>query len=330
VEEAVEYAKANHPQLLSSRKSLEAAGFESEAEEGSLFPDFDGELSYLKRDQREEIGGELEDGRALVRMNWTFSTGGGDLARIRQTKAEYSEALANMQVSQREIVRDVRRSFSLYETAQKQAELLVEREKVTSGLFETFKVQFEGARVSLLQLMQTENQLFNTQLEAVNTKYQHMAAYFALLASMGDLLKMFDGGAGTQPRDIYADIENANWPAAKQPSGGTGAAIEPEAALEQEQAAGEEDKTDLWLAAGERPEKGVTIGDPVPAPAPEPALLSEQEQEQESAVIAEPLPEPVDEPIIEPISEPEKPAQEQKEQIYPLEDYQDNTQTIWP
>lgn len=310
VEEAVEYAKANHPQLLSARKALEAAGFESEAEEGTLYPDFDGELSYLKRDQREEIGGELEDGRALIRMNWRFSTGGGDLARIRQTKAEYSEALANMQVNQREIVRDVRRSFTLYETAQKQAELLIEREKVTAGLFETFKVQFEGARVSLLQLMQTENQLFNTQLEAVNTKYQHMAAYFALLASMGDLLKMFDGGLGTQPADIYGDIENASWPAVKEPSGGI---IEEQAEIAKPQ------DGDAVLAATPHPEKGVIIAEPAqdPAPQEQPAL--------ESPVIAEPLPEPEPEPELE-----KEPETAPKEQIYPLEDYQDNPQTIWP
>lgn len=188
VDAAVEGAKLSHPVILAAKKTMEASGFSAEAEKGSLYPTLDGELSYLKRDQVEEIGGEAVDGRALLRMNWDFSLGGGDLARIRQAKAEHSENLAKYRTTQREVIRNIRQAYALYDAATKKNELVQERLKITSDLFDTYKVQFEGALVSLLQLMQTENQMFNTKLEAINAEYEYLTAFYALMAARGELL----------------------------------------------------------------------------------------------------------------------------------------------
>ena len=153
-----------------------------------LYPNLDGELSYLKRDQKEEIGGEVVDSRAVMRMSWGFSTGGGQLARIRKSKAERSEALARTAQTRREIERDIRRAYAEYETALKQKELNAKRATVTKELFQTYENQFEASKVRLLQLMQAENQLFTTELEQINSNYRVMMAEYTTLASTGRLL----------------------------------------------------------------------------------------------------------------------------------------------
>ena len=188
VDEAVGYASGNHPLILSAQKNLDAEDEEVSADIGSMLPKLDGELSYLKRDQKEDIGGEVEDGRAVMRLNWGFSTGGGQLAKIRKSKAERSEALARIAQTQREIERDVRRSFVEYETATKQRELAVKRTSVTKDLFGTYEQQFEASKVRLLQLMQAENQLFTAELEQINANYRVTMAEYAALASMGNLI----------------------------------------------------------------------------------------------------------------------------------------------
>lgn len=188
VEDAVTYANSNHPSILAAQKTLEAEDEEVSAEKGTLLPDLNGELSYLKRDQKEEIGGEVVDSRAVMRMSWGFSTGGAQLARIRQAKAERSEALARTAQVQRQIERDIRKAFAEYETAQKQKELNTKRATVTKELFETYEKQFEAAKVRILQLMQAENQLFTTELEQINAKYRVMMAEYMVLASAGGLL----------------------------------------------------------------------------------------------------------------------------------------------
>ncbi|PJB71449.1 MAG: transporter, partial [Alphaproteobacteria bacterium CG_4_9_14_3_um_filter_47_13] len=50
-----------------------------------------------------------------------------------------------------------------------------------------YQAQFEGARVNLLQLLQSDNAVFNTKLGLMNSEYRLVASRFAVLASMGRL-----------------------------------------------------------------------------------------------------------------------------------------------
>ncbi len=187
VEDALSLAKKNHSLVRSGEKDLEAAGHDVKAEKGAFYPNLDGEISYLKRDQKEEIGGEVEDARALLKMSWDFETGGAQMARTRKSRAKYSEILAQNREVFRLIEGDVRRAYAEYDTAEKQMDLVRGREAVTKELFEAYEVQFEGARVRLLQLMQAENQLFNAQLESITAEYRYLMAQYSVLAAMGQL-----------------------------------------------------------------------------------------------------------------------------------------------
>lgn len=187
VEEALSYTKAHHPSIMASRKESEAAKYDVTAEKGTLYPDLNGELSYLKKDQLEEVGGEVEDQRALLRMSWSFSTGGAELARIRRAKADQAEKQARSQEVVRQVEQEVRLAYAQLETARKQSDLAQEREAVTTELFEAYESQFEGARIRLLQLMQADNQLFGAQIEKMNAEYRTLLSEYMTLASTGRL-----------------------------------------------------------------------------------------------------------------------------------------------
>lgn len=189
---AVNFAVEQHPSIRAAVLNANAADAEIDAEKGTLYPDLNGELSYLKSDKKDVIGGELIDARAVVRMNWNFSTGGAQLARIDRTKHAHKEALARKRETQRQVERDVRLAYSELSTSQQQLDLLKQRSELNEKLFAAYEAQFEGARVNLLQLMQAHNQLFNTQLEGVNGRYRYLAAQFAVLASMGRLQEVMN------------------------------------------------------------------------------------------------------------------------------------------
>ncbi|MCI5059592.1 MAG: TolC family protein [Alphaproteobacteria bacterium] len=186
-------AKSTHPLIVSGLKELEASGYDVKSERSAFYPEIDGELSYLQKDQKEEIGGELEDARALLKMTWDFETGGAQQARVRKTQAQYSEILAQNRETVRAIEGELRRAYAEYETARNQLDLVKQREKVTKELFDAYEVQFEGARVRLLQLMQAENQLFGAQLESITAEYRYLLAQYRVLASMGKLYDTMQG-----------------------------------------------------------------------------------------------------------------------------------------
>ncbi len=217
-DEANDFAKTNHPSILSSLKEIEAAGYDVDAEQGVILPDLDGELSYQQRDQKEEIGGELEDARALLRLSWDFATGGGDFARVRKVKAQHSEKLAKHQETLRQVERDIALSYQALNTARKQKAISEKREKITKNLFESYEAQFEGARIRLLQLMQADNQLFGARLANLNAEYTLFLTEYAALASAGRLQQALVSDVPAEivstmeEKQIYEEVESEPFP----------------------------------------------------------------------------------------------------------------------
>lgn len=199
VEDALMAARDHHPSVSAARYSSDASGYDIKAEKGPLYPEVEGELSYLKSDKRDLIGGELEDGRAVLHVNWDFDTGGAQLARISRKKYEHVQAVSKAEEAERNVELGVRLAWSEYETAKKQIENQDQRRALNEKLFNTYKVQFEGAKISLLQLMQADNQLFTTGLEKINGKYRLLAAQYGVLASMGRLPETLKVAAAPNP-----------------------------------------------------------------------------------------------------------------------------------
>ncbi|MCC6597602.1 MAG: TolC family protein [Alphaproteobacteria bacterium] len=206
VEEATKLAVESHPLMRSALYDVRSARRSADVEKGALYPEVDGEVSYLKVDKEDLIGGEAVDARAVLRMNWNLETGGGQLARIREKNQRYKELQSHARELERTVSRTVRQAYAEYETATNQVEIQDRRVALNSKLFDTYKSQFEGARISLLQLMQSENQLLIARLEKMNAQSRVLLAQYSILAAMGRLqdslnvvtAAVSDTGADTQ------------------------------------------------------------------------------------------------------------------------------------
>jgi adhesin transport system outer membrane protein len=189
---AFDTARSEHALLQRAKFEAEGAAYEIETEEAEFYPDIDGEISYLKSEKRDLIGGEAEDARAVLRMNWNFETGGGAFHRVSKRKFRHEQALAQIREIERRLERDIKLAYAEYEGALKQLQLLNERLDISRQILNTNQEQFEGARVSVLQLMQAENQLFLTHLEQVNAQHRVIAAQYGILSSMGAAHRVAD------------------------------------------------------------------------------------------------------------------------------------------
>jgi len=81
----------------------------------------------------------------------------------------------------------VRGAYADMKSAGHQLDILNDRVRLGRDLLRTQNTQFEGARISLLQLMQTDNALFNNEMSLLNGEYRQLAAQYAVLAGMGRL-----------------------------------------------------------------------------------------------------------------------------------------------
>lgn len=200
VEKAVALALQNHPALKAAHFSESAYEHDADAEKASIYPDLTGEVSYMKRDQADVIGGEAIDARAMLRVNWVLQTGGEQFARMKKTQHRQDEAEARFQERARQVEKAVRSSYADLKSSERQVTVLQDRVRLSRDLKRTQETQFEGARISLLQLMQTENALFNSEMSLLNGEYRHLASQYAVLAGIGKLQESLQLSAAAASR----------------------------------------------------------------------------------------------------------------------------------
>ncbi len=186
-DEAVAYAFENHPEIQSIMLETEAADHDIDAERATFLPDINSEFSFLERDQKDVVGGETTDARALIKANWAFSVGGRVQARTRRAEYLHKEALARSHDTMRRIESEIRESFSLWESAKRQFEILSITARKKQDLLDVYEDQFEGGNVTLIQLMQATNQLFKVKRDVVQARYQAIHAELLVIGKMGRL-----------------------------------------------------------------------------------------------------------------------------------------------
>ena len=188
LKEALDYVAIDHPAVRASIMSLKSAGYDIAAEKAQYYPDINGELSYLKSDKREEIGGELEDGRAVLRVTWDFETGSGQSARVAQKKSREAELRARVEQIKRQVQKGVMLAYAELKTSQELLDNQAERTSLTGDLYNTYQEQYEGALVRMIDLAQADFEHFQTVLDLTNAAHRALVAEYAVRASTGELM----------------------------------------------------------------------------------------------------------------------------------------------
>lgn len=187
IEDGVAYAVSKNARALSAAKTAEALASDTSAEKSGLGPRLDAEVSYDQKDQRDEVGGESKSAKAMLRLGWNFSTGGGQFARIGKLRQEQEEAMARRQSIIRGIERDVRQKFASMQIVDQQFSLMVEREKSSEKVLENYLAQFEGGKQSNLQLIAAHAKFFESKVARTDAYYRRLLARFELLSTEGRL-----------------------------------------------------------------------------------------------------------------------------------------------
>lgn len=197
IDDAVSQASAANPKLEAAGKIVEALGREANAERGGLLPRVDAELSYLEKDQDDDLGGELMNAQAMLKMSWNFSTGGAQMARVSKGLEQQREAKARVQDTLRTIEHDVRQKFTSMQIVDEQFGLFVERERANEKIVDNYLSQFEGGKQSNLQLISAHARLFQSRGDRTDAYYRRLLSRFELLNAMGRLREVFTSAPQT-------------------------------------------------------------------------------------------------------------------------------------
>ena len=188
IDEAVKVAMTNSPTLGIYEADTKVAWEEYEASKAAFYPEFD---LQLQGRQNEDLGGQ--DGidktaSAQVVMNWNIYRGGIDTALRRELIYRHAQTKESRVEAARTLENDVRQTWAAMVSAGERANEFAAQAVANEKVVAAYKDQFELDRRTLLDVLDSQNELFVSRSNAVNAEYLEMLAVYRLLALQGQLL----------------------------------------------------------------------------------------------------------------------------------------------
>lgn len=210
---ALSLANKNHPSLLAAVENIRSVESSLKARRSSYQPRIDFRARTEHGNNIDSISGRTNNNTAEIVMSWNLFNGGSDSARVRQ-----SADLLNFSRDQRDkACRDVRQTLVIaYNDTRKLTEQMTyldQHQLSIEKARDAYRQQFDIGQRSLLDLLDTENELFQAKRSFANAEYDLLYAYARTHAGMGSLysaLGIAQQDAGPLPKmDTHNDKEDA-------------------------------------------------------------------------------------------------------------------------
>jgi len=194
-EETLDYALNNHPALARSMADVEQFKLQKNASKSFLYPRIQLELLSTWQDNFDEDDvaplniGRQNDQSAMIQMNYNLYNGGSDIAAVNRDQFLKQEAEEHLEWQRRRVEKDVAFAWFTYKSDQKRIPVLADYVKSTEDTREAYLKQFQIGERTLLDLLNTENEIFEARSEYITVYYQNVLSKYRILASMGTLLE---------------------------------------------------------------------------------------------------------------------------------------------
>jgi outer membrane protein, adhesin transport system len=191
--ETLDYALANHPALASSKADVVHAKLQKEWAKAFYYPRVELQLragmekKFDYSDNTSDV--TSNDQSAILGLNWNLYNGGSDKSKVKQFQYDIQTKDEHLELQRRRVEEDVAFAWNTYKSSEKRLDYLAKYVKATQETGDAYLQQFQIGERTLLDLLNTENEIFEAQKEFLSVKYQNILAKYRVLASMGTLLE---------------------------------------------------------------------------------------------------------------------------------------------
>lgn len=213
VVEATEMAMSNHPTLQVAEADTMAAVAQYNAAKRNYYPRVDFEVDRTWNNDLDGVDGMNEDLTAMIRMSYNLYNGGADQAKVRQTQHQIEEAKAVQSNAHREVMQSVELSWNAFSILSRQVPYLEQHVASSQETRNSYLKQFNIGQRSLLDLLDTENEVFSSKNDLTNALHDQLVAKYRVVNGMGTLLDSFNLSlpelnlGDVEPKDQLADAK---------------------------------------------------------------------------------------------------------------------------
>jgi len=195
---SIQQAEQNHPILKSASNDIHAAEYERSSALSNYYPQFTLDLdgNWNNNIDGEDgtrtgnnVGGHNNDLVAMVRAKYNLFAGGRDLAREKEAAYKIGESKEIRERAYRQVVEGVSLSWNAYELLQPQKLFIREHVIAAKDTQVAYYQQFNLGQRTLLDLLDTENELFEARKDYLEAEYDEVLSQYRILNATGRLLE---------------------------------------------------------------------------------------------------------------------------------------------
>ena len=206
VEEEVKVSITQSPTLDIFESDINVAYAEYEGTGSTMYPQIDLQVGARQGEDLGAIDGVDRGASALIVANWNLYRGGGDTARVREFTHRYQESKERRADAARAIEDDVRQTWARMISAGERAREFSAQAGANSEVVRAYKDQFSLDRRTLLDVLDSQNELLVSRSNAINSEFLEMFSVFRLLAVKGELLPTLSVAYPRESAEIDAPI----------------------------------------------------------------------------------------------------------------------------
>lgn len=180
---------ADSPALRSAESDISAAEKQYESAKSTFYPRFD---AVLQRSANNNIGGEQghDNGySAMLNMQFNLFNGGSDKANLQSKASQATQALDIRNNALRQLNEELGLAWNAYNNATQQVPIAQQYVDRSNKVRTSYQQQFSLGERTLLDLLDSENELFTAQQRLAEIKSLQLYTQYRIKADMGQLLR---------------------------------------------------------------------------------------------------------------------------------------------
>lgn len=194
----LEFALANHPVIRSAQQDIEAARALKKVTKSNYAPKITLEINANADNNLagengfsqfgDNVGGHRNDASVMLRLRYNLYSGGKDVARERSAAYGVIEAQGVNYNANRQVQEGYTFSWNAYELLNLQKKYIKLHVVTSNDTHLAYQEQFNLGQRSLLDLLDTSNELLQARQDYLNAEYDEVIAQYRLLNATGQLL----------------------------------------------------------------------------------------------------------------------------------------------
>jgi adhesin transport system outer membrane protein len=191
-------AIARHPVIKSAVQDIKAARAFKSSVKSKYYPTLSLELeANADNDIAGEsglnqfgpnVGGHRNDATAMLRLRYNFYSGGKDVASERGAAYKVSEAQEINYSAHRQVTESYELAWNAFEMLGLQKQYIKQHIITSNETQLAYKEQFSLGQRNLLDLLDTQNELFSARKDYLDASFNELGARYRLLNATGQLL----------------------------------------------------------------------------------------------------------------------------------------------